>query len=145
MAQDIGGKIMRLSEIDEEATINAGKRIFYQYYPLVEKRIRELLKSPISSSGVVKLTNKNKSVLEDKMTKKIIWNEDQIGLFIRYILQLEKNDKKIGEFLKWKCFYNMTDKQISGKMKVSERTLRNYKAKAYYQLAVFANQVQFKN
>jgi len=45
--------------------------------------------------------------------------------------------------LKWKCFYGMTDKDISNKMKVTDRTLRNYKPKAYYLLAVYANQVEF--
>lgn len=51
----------------------------------------------------------------------------------------------IGEILKWKCFYGLSDKEVSAKMNVPERTIRYNKSKAYYKLAVYSNQVEFKD
>ena len=33
------------------------------------------------------------------------------------VLKIQKKDKTIGEFLKWKCLYGLTDKEISEKLK----------------------------
>lgn len=134
-----------LLEIDEEKTIENGKKVCALYQPLVEKRIKQLLATPINSASIVTFSGstKGKNSIENKLIEHIAWNEDQVGNFIRNILELEKSDKILGGYLKWKCFYGMTDKDISSKMKVTDRTLRNYKSKAYYLLAVYANQVEF--
>lgn len=134
-----------ISEIDFEKTVQNGKDICDQYQPLVEKRIRQLMKSPMNSSSLVCFSGEPKSgnSIEDKLIEKIAWNDDQIGNYMRNIYKIIKENKVIGEFLKWKCFYNMTDKEISEKMKIADRTVRKYKARAYYQLAVYSNQVEF--
>lgn len=37
----------------------------------------------------------------------------------------------------------MTDAQISDKMKIAERTVRKYKQKAFYLLAIYNNKVSY--
>lgn len=134
-----------LLEIDEEKTIENGKKVYILYQPLVEKRIRQLMTTPMNSTSFVTFSGstKGKNSVENRLIEHIAWNEDQIGDFIRNILELEKQDKALGGYLKWKCLYGMTDKEISIKMKVTDRTLRNYKSRAYYLLAVYANQVEY--
>lgn len=134
-----------ISKIDIEKTVQRGKDICNQYQPLVEKRIRQLMTTQMNSASIVCFSGeqKNNNSIESKLIEKIAWNDDQIGNYMRNIYKIMQEDKIIGEFLKWKCFYKMTDKEIATKMKIAERTVRKYKAKAYYQLAVYSNQVEF--
>lgn len=134
-----------ISKIDVEKTVQRGKDICNQYQPLVEKRIKQLMTTQMNSASIVCFSSeqKNNNSIESKLIEKIAWNDDQIGNYMRNIYKIMQEDKIIGEFLKWKCFYKMTDKEIAVKMKIAERTVRKYKAKAYYQLAVYSNQVEF--
>ena len=59
------------------------------------------------------------------------------------ILLLEQYDKMAGLYLKLKYIYDKTDKQIAKKMKVTDRTLRTYKTRAYFQIAVWSNKVEY--
>ena len=43
----------------------------------------------------------------------------------------------------WKGFYGLTDSQISVKMKIAERTIRKYKPKAFYLLAIYNDRVSY--
>ena len=134
-----------ISKIDISKTVQNGKDICDLYQPLVEKRLKQLMKTQMNSGSIICFTGDPKSgnSIESKLLEKISWNDDQIGNYMKNIYRIMKKNKLIGEFLKWKCFYNMTDKEISEKMKIAERTIRKYKARAYYQLAVFSNQVEF--
>lgn len=134
-----------ISKIDVEKTVRHGKDICDQYQPLVEKRIKQLMKTQMNSTSIVCFSGeqKNSNALESKLIEKIAWNDDQIGNYMRNIYKIMREDKIIGEILKWKCFYRMTDKEIATKMQIAERTVRKYKARAYYQLAVYSNQVEF--
>lgn len=134
-----------IAKIDIDKSVQNGKEICSQYQPLVEKRIKQLMKSNINSASIVCFSGDPKSgnSIESKMLEKISWNDDQIGNFMKNIYKIMKENKTIGEILKWKCFYNLTDKEIATKMKISERTVRYYKSRAYYQLAVYSNQVEF--
>lgn len=134
-----------IDSIDEEKTVLNGKTVCNQYRPLVEKRIKMLMASPISSSSVIKFTGGNKSYnsFENKLIERIAWNDDQITNFINNILSLEGIDKMSGLYLKLKYIYDKTDIEIAKKMKVSDRTLRTYKSKAYFQIAVWANKVEY--
>jgi len=132
-------------EVDVDKTIKNGKKIYEQYQPLVEKRIKQLKKSQINSASFIVFSgDKNsRNSNEKKLIDELAWNDDQIGNFIKFILKLQKKEKVIGGILKWKCFYGMTDKEISAKMNIPERTIRYNKSKAFYQLAVYSNQVEF--
>lgn len=134
-----------ISKVDIDKTVQNGKEVCNQYQPLVEKRIKQLMKSNISSASIVCFSGDPKSgnSIESKMLDKISWNEDQIGNFMKNIYKIMEDNKMVGEILKWKTFYNLTDKEISKKMNISERTVRYYKSRAYYQLAVYSNQVEF--
>ena len=134
-----------ISKVDVDKTVKNGKNIFEQYQPLVEKRIRQLMKSKINSASIVCFSGnpKNGNSIESKLIENISWNDDQIGNYIRNIYKIMKKNKFVGEFLKWKCFYNLTDKEIAEKLNITERMVRNYKATAYYQLAIYSNQVEF--
>ena len=136
--------IISLSEVDVEKTVSNGKRVFEQYQPLIEKRIKQLKIAKMNSTSLVVFSGKSHRNSSDKMfTNRLIWNEDQIGKIIQYILKLEKKEKIIGSILKCKLFYGMNDKEISLKMNIPERTIRYNKAKAFYELAVYSNKVEF--
>ena len=132
-------------EIDVEKTIKNGKKIYEQYQPFVEKRIKQLKKSKINSASFIFFSGDKTSdnSNEKKLIEQLAWTDDQIGSFIKFILCLQKREKVIGGILKWKCFYGLTDKEISIKMNIPERTIRYNKSKAFYQLAVYSNQVEF--
>ena len=49
----------------------------------------------------------------------------------------------LGELLLWKGIYGLTDSQISVKMKIAERTIRKYKPKAFYLLAIYNDRVSY--
>lgn len=134
-----------ISKVDMDKTVQNGKDVCNQYQPLVEKRIRQLMKSNVSSASIVCFSGDPKSgnSVEEKLVEKIAWNDDQVGNYIRNIYKIIKENKTIGEILKLKSFYNLTDKEIAKKLNIGERTVRYNKAKAYYQLAVYSNQVEF--
>ena len=79
-----------LLEIDEEKTIENGKKVCVLYQPLVEKRIKQLLATPVNSASIVTFSGstKGKNSVENRLIEHIAWNEDQIGNFIRNILEL---------------------------------------------------------
>jgi len=134
-----------ISKIDISQTIKNGKKIFKQYIPPVQKRMKQLLLNNLNSASVVVFSgnSKNDNANEIRMIDRLSWNEDQIAKFIECIMNLEKENEKAGKFLQYKCFYGLSDREIMDKLNISSRTLRNYKAEAYYQIAVFANQVEF--
>lgn len=134
-----------IDNIDAEKTIENGKEICSQYRPLVEKRIKMILATPLNSASIVVFSGsaKNRNAFESKLIERCAWNDDQITNFINNILLLEKCDKIAGGYLKFKYIYDYTDKQIASKFKITDRTLRSYKNKAYYQIAVWSNKVEF--
>ena len=134
-----------VDSIDELKTAENGKNICSQYRPLVEKRIKRLLVTPMNSAIIVLFTSgaKSKNSFEDKLIQRVAWNDDQITNFMNNILLLEQYDKMAGLYLKLKYIYDKTDKQIAKKMKVTDRTLRTYKTRAYFQIAVWSNKVEY--
>lgn len=134
-----------IDNVDEERTIDNGKEICSQYKPLVEKRIKRILATPINSTSIVVFSNsaKDRNNFENKLIERCAWNDDQITNFINNILLLEKCDKMVGRYLKYKYIYDLTDKQIASKLKVTDRTLRSYKNKAYFQIAVWSNKIEY--
>lgn len=134
-----------ISEVDVEKTIKNGKKIYEQYQPLVEKRIKQLKKSKMNSASFIIFSggHNGKNSNEEKLIDGLDLYDDQVGRFIKFILKLQKKEKVIGGILKWKCFYRLTDKEISAKMDIPERTIRYNKSKAFFQLAVYSNQVEF--
>jgi len=134
-----------ISKIDVSQTIKNGKAIFKQYKPAVQKRMKQLLLNNMNSASVISFSgnSNNNNTNEKKMIDRLSWYEDQTSKFIECIINLENENKIIGKFLQYKCFHNLTDKEIADNLKMSERSLRNYKAEAYYQIAVYANQVEF--
>jgi len=134
-----------ISKIDEEKTVLKGKETCELYKKAVQKRIRQIsLSKDINSSSVLYFSGKSLiNNLENKIIDDISWNDDQIGKFISFILDLEKTDKIVGSILKYKYLFGLTDNEISAKLKVSERTVQRKKNNAYYLVAVFSNQVQF--
>lgn len=134
-----------LSEIDEEKTIANGKKLCSQYQPLVERHLRRLLVTPMNSTSLVKFSNqvRTKNSFENKIIKRLELKEDNVGQFIKSIIEIKSVDKILGELLILKCFYGMTDNQISDKMKIAERTVRKYKQKAFYLLAIYNDKVSY--
>ena len=134
-----------IDSIDEKRTIENGKEICNQYRPLVEKRIKRILATPINSTSIVEFSNsaKTRNTFENKLIQRCAWNDDQITNFINSILLLEKYDKMIGGYLKYKYIYDLTDKQIASKFKITDRTLRSYKSKAYFHIAVWSNKIEY--
>lgn len=131
-------------KINMDKTVANGKEICELYQPLVEKRLRQLNTKEFNSASVIIFSGKTTgSAKSDKLLKFLSWDEDQIACYIKTILKLQNEDKIIKEFLRLKCFYGYTDKYISEKLKISERTLRRYKNRAYFYLAVYSNQVEF--
>ena len=134
-----------ISNIDLEKTAQNGKNICDLYQPLVEKRLKQAKNTPFNSASFVMFSGNKKcgNSTEIKLLDRISWFDDQIGIYIRNILNIQKQDKTTGEILKWKCFYGLTDKEIAKKLNIAERTVRKYKARAYYHLAIYSNQVEF--
>lgn len=133
-----------LSKIDMEKTANNGKEICDLYQPLVEKRLRQLSTGAFNSASIVVFSGGSTgSPDSDKLLKRLSWNDDQIANYIKTILRLQEKDKTIAEFLRLKCFYGYKDKDIADKLGLSERQIRRHKAKAYFYLAVYSNQVEF--
>lgn len=104
-----------------------------------------ILATPLNSASIVVFSGsaKNRNAFENKLIERCAWNDDQITSFINNILVLEKCDKITGGYLKYKYIYDYTDEQIASKFKVTDRTLRSYKNKAYFQIAVWSNKVEF--
>ncbi len=133
-----------ISKIDMEKTANNGKEICELYQPLVEKRLRQLGTGAFNSASIVVFSGKSTgSPASDKLLKHLSWNDDQIAIYIKTILKLQDFDKTIAEFLRLKCFYGYKDREIAEKLELSERQVRRHKAKAYFYLAVYSNQVEF--
>lgn len=133
-----------ISKIDMDKTAANGKEICELYQPLVEKRLRQLNTKEFNSASIVVFNGSSTgSSKSDKLLKCLSWDEDQIANYIKMILNLQNEDKIIKEFLRLKCFYGYSDKDISIKLGISERTVRRYKSKAYFYLAVYSNQVEF--
>lgn len=134
-----------IDSIDEFKTAENGRIICSQYRPLVEKRIKMLLATPMNSASIVMFTSgtKSRNSFENKLIERVAWNDDQITNFINNILILEKIDKMAGLYLKLKYIYDKTDVQIAKKLKVTDRTLRTYKMRAYFQIAVWSNKVEY--
>jgi len=134
-----------LSEINEEKTIANGKKLCSRYQPLVERHLKRILVTPMNSTSLVKFSNqiRTNNSFENKIIKRLELKEDNVGRFIKSIFDIKKVDKILGELLICKCFYGMTDAQISDKMKIAERTVRKYKQKAFYLLAIYNNKVSY--
>ena len=134
-----------ISKIDMEKTTRNGKAVCELYQPLVEKRLKQAKGTQFNSASFVMFSGNQKGCNSSdlKLIEKLSWIDEQTGNYVRYVLKIQKKDKTIGEFLKLKCLYGLTDKEIGEKLNIAERTIRKYKARAYYHLAVFANQVEF--
>lgn len=136
--------IESISKIDLDKTALNGKEICELYQPLVEKRLRQLKTKTFNSASIVVFSGGSTgSTISDKLLQSLSWTEDQIANYIKNIFRIQEENKKIKEFLRLKCFYGYTDREIAEKLKISERTLRRYTKKAYYYLAVYSNQVEF--
>lgn len=133
-----------ISKIDMEKTVQNGKEICELYQPLVEKRLRQLNTKAFNSASIVIFSGESTgSKPSDKLLKQLSWYDDQIANYIKNIFSIQKKDKTIAEFLRLKCFYGYTDREISDKLGISERHLRRLKSRGYYYLAVYSNQVEF--
>ena len=134
-----------ISKIDLDKISQNGKDICDLYQPLVEKRLKQAKNTPFNSASFVMFSGNQKcgNSSELKLLDRLSWIDDQTGKYIRTVLKLQKKDKTIAEFLKWKCFYGLSDREISDKIQKDERTIRRYKARAYFYLAVYSNQVEF--
>ncbi len=134
-----------IDSIDEIKTAENGKIICCQYRPLIEKRIKRLLTTPMNSTSIVAFTNgtKSRNSFENKLIERVAWNDDQVTNFINNILLLEKIDKEAGLYLKLKYIYDKTDKEIANNLKITPRTLRRHKFKAYFQIAVWSNKIEY--
>lgn len=133
-----------ISKIDMGKTAMNGKAICELYQPLVEKRLRQLNTSAFNSASILVFTGGTTgSSASDKLLKILSWQEDQIANYIKIVLEIQKKDKTIAEFLRLKCFYGYTDREIAETLNIAERTLRKYKSRAYFHLAVYSNQVEF--
>lgn len=146
MIQIDGVSYYPIDQIDEEATIENGKRICILYRPLIEKRMKQILITPMNSTSLVTFSGnqKNNHSLEDKLIERCAWNDDQVTKFINNILILEQSDKIAGKFLKAKYIYDKFDKEILEDLKISKRTLIYHKKEAYYKIAIWSNQVVYK-
>lgn len=131
--------------IDEEETIKNGKRICVLYRPLIEKRMKQILTTPMNSASIVTFTGnqRNNHAFEDKLIERCAWNYDQVTKFINNILILEQSDKIAGQFLKEKYIYDKYDKEILEDLNISKRTLIYHKKEAYYKIAIWSNQVVY--
>lgn len=135
---------LEVSKIDIEKTAQHGKDLCDLYQPLVEKRLKQAQLTPFNSASFIMFDGNKKSHNSDmKLIERLSWIDDQTANYIRNVLRLRKKDKKIGEFLRLKCFYGLTDNEISKILNKDERTIRRYKTKAYYYLGVYSNQVEF--
>lgn len=133
-----------VSKIDMEKTAMNGKAICELYQPLVEKRLRQLNTNAFNSASILLFSSGTTgSAASDKLLKVLSWHDDQIANYIKSVLKIQKKDKTIAEFLRLKCFYGYTDREISEQLGIAERTLRKYKSRAYFHLAVYSNQVEF--
>lgn len=133
-----------ISKIDMDKTVMNGKEICELYQPLVEKRLRQLNTKAFNSASIIVFSGESTgSSKSDKLLRCLSWNDDQIAHYIQSIFRIQNEDKKIKDFLRLKCFYGYTDREISDKLEISERTLRRYKNRAYFYLAVYSNQVEF--
>ena len=121
-----------IPEIDEQKTILNGKKLCMKYQPLVERRVQDY-----------KSTIVDKSSFENKIVEKLDNEKDKVGQYIRNICEIQSKDAVLGELLMWKGFYGLTDSQISAKMKIAERTIRKYKPKAFYLLAIYNDRVSY--
>lgn len=135
-----------IDSIDEEKTILNGRNICEQYKPLVEKRIKQILITPMNSTSVVSFSggNKSRNSFENKLIERCAWNDDQVTKFIDNILSLEKSDPDSGTYLKYKYLYDKTDEEIAKELKVARRTVLYRKKKAYYQIAIWSNKVEYQ-
>lgn len=73
--------------IDEEKTIENGKMICSQYQPLVEKRIKMFLCTPMNSASIVVFSGNTskKNSFERQLIERCAWNDDQVTNFIQNI------------------------------------------------------------
>ena len=108
-----------ISKIDLDKTTQNGKNICDLYQPLVEKRLKQAKNTPFNSASFVMFSGNQKggNSSEVKLLDRLSWIDDQTGNYIRSVLKIQKKDKTIGEFLKWKCLYGLTDKEISEKFR----------------------------
>lgn len=114
-----------ISKIDLDKTSQNGKNICDLYQPLVEKRLKQAKSTQFNSASFVMFSGNQKggNSSEVKLIDRISWIDDQTGNYIRNVLKLQKKDKTIAEFLKWKCFYGLSDREISEKIQKDERTI----------------------
>lgn len=131
--------------IDEVKTIENGKSICSQYQPLVAKRIKMILCTPMNSTSIVIFNGKStkKNTFEKQLIERCAWNDDQVTNFINNILLLEKVDKLAGSYLKYKYIYDKPNNEIAEILKVTDRTLRNHKDRAYFQMAIWSNEIEY--
>lgn len=134
-----------ISKVDIDKTSQNGKAVCDQYQPLVEKRLKQVKGTPFNSTSFVMFSGDKKGTnsSDDKLIERLSWIDDQTANYIQNVLKIKEKDKTIGEFLKWKCFYGLSDREISEKLGVTDRAVRKYKSRAYYHLAVYSNQVEF--
>lgn len=134
-----------IPEIDEAKTILNGKELCMKYQPLVERRIKRNLTIPMNSTSLIKFSNqvRKKSSFENKIVEKLDNEKDKVGQYIKNICEIQNKDTTLGELLLWKGIYGLTDSQISVKMKIAERTIRKYKPKAFYLLAIYSDKVAY--
>lgn len=132
------------SNINIRKTVANGKEVFLLYQPLVEKRLKQLSRLPVNSASLIMCNNSKGSGSNDsKLIERLSWDTDQIALFIDNIMKIKSYDPLIGEYLRLKCFYRLSDDAIAKKINVSLRSVANYKSKAFYYLAIYTNQVEF--
>ena len=133
-----------ISKIDIEKTAMNGREVCELYQPLVEKRLRQLNTSSFNSASILLFSSGTTgSSASDKLLKVLSWHDDQIANYIKSVLKIQKIDKTIAEFLRLKCFYGYTDKEIAKKINKTKRQIRRQKNRAYFYLAVYSNQVEF--
>lgn len=138
-------KPFSIDGIDEEKTIENGKMICSQYQPLVEKRIKMFLCTPMNSASIVIFSGSTskKNSFEKQLIERCAWNDDQVTNFIQNILDLEKVDKYAGGYLKYRYLYDKTNEEIGDILKIAQRTLRKHRRRAYFQIAIWANEVEY--
>lgn len=141
--------ITYLAEIDEEATIAKGKNVCRQYAPLIQRRRKELMKTPMRTGSLIQVSNDIRSgnAYEMELLKRCGWEADDISKFCEYIMELETQEqcKIAGQYLKWKYIYEKTDTEILDIIPTSKGTLIKNKKFAYYLVAGWANGVCYIN
>lgn len=142
-------RIAYLAGIDEEASILKGKQVCRQYAPLIQRRLRDMMKEPMRSGSLIQVSNDSKTgnSYEKQLLERCSWEDDDVSKFCEYIMKLETQErcKKAGQYLKWKYIYDKTDTEIMEIISISKGTLSKNKRIAYYMVAYWANAICFVN